>query len=244
VSSSRIAPVTAAAPSEIFNEVDSDANAGKSFDHHLCAECGCIRSERYHKMHNVNPGRRPPAGICRPCLRKYKKSQDAEFHACWSCGIIRSQAYHQRHPIPDGGAAADPNYCQACTANRIRLENLDISLLPLESTIGVVSLLNFLCYELGRRLLTHRHSLHPVLSSARPPPDHLLTPHVNPAYSLRHLSRQQSASSLTRIPGTATMASQRLARIDPCHMPPGSPPTIVGQHEATPTLNSQLKINP
>ncbi|RFU80910.1 hypothetical protein TARUN_1305 [Trichoderma arundinaceum] len=99
--------------------------------HHLCTDCGQVRSSNYHSKHPIIPGGKPSTNYCEDCFEKNVENGVLKYHFCYGCGIARSKVFHQYHPISKGDRPF-PNYCSVCIEEIRRAE-----------TIADVSMVNF-----------------------------------------------------------------------------------------------------
>ncbi|KAF4944344.1 hypothetical protein FGADI_12762 [Fusarium gaditjirri] len=82
--------------------------------HHICTECGNMRSALYHKKFPVGPGPSTKINLCESCREmEYKRGVVRQYHFCSNCGSARSKAFHAQHPVFPGEPIFT-NYCDAC----------------------------------------------------------------------------------------------------------------------------------
>ena len=101
--------------------------------HHICTECGNMRSALYHKKFPVGPGPSTKINLCESCREmEYKRGVVRQYHFCSNCGSARSKTFHAQHPVFPGEPIFT-NYCDACV-----LEFHYNGSLPDDSVIGLV----------------------------------------------------------------------------------------------------------
>ncbi|TVY69446.1 hypothetical protein Focb16_v001168 [Fusarium oxysporum f. sp. cubense] len=100
--------------------------------HHICTECGNMRSALYHKKFPVGPGPSTKINLCESCREmEYKRGVVRQYHFCSNCGSARSKTFHAQHPVFPGEPIFT-NYCDACV-----LEFHYNGSLPDDSVIGL-----------------------------------------------------------------------------------------------------------
>jgi hypothetical protein len=84
--------------------------------HHLCSNCGNIRSLRFHEKHPLRPGQKAVINYCESCrLTRVETNRTELYHFCFGCGRARSKVYQDAHPMVEGHPLS-PNYCRKCVA--------------------------------------------------------------------------------------------------------------------------------
>ncbi|KAF4345604.1 hypothetical protein FBEOM_455 [Fusarium beomiforme] len=82
--------------------------------HHVCTECGNVRSALYHKKFPVGPGPSTKINLCESCREvEYRRGVVRQYHFCFNCGSARSKKFHAQHPVFPGEPIFT-NYCDAC----------------------------------------------------------------------------------------------------------------------------------
>ncbi|KAG7420914.1 hypothetical protein Forpe1208_v000860 [Fusarium oxysporum f. sp. rapae] len=100
--------------------------------HHVCTECGNMRSALYHNKFPVGPGPSTKINLCESCREmEYKRGVVRQYHFCSNCGSARSKTFHAQHPVFPGEPIFT-NYCDACV-----LEFHYDGSLPDDSVIGL-----------------------------------------------------------------------------------------------------------
>ncbi|KAH7006166.1 hypothetical protein EDB82DRAFT_552633 [Fusarium venenatum] len=84
--------------------------------HHVCSECGNIRSQQFHKRWPLKDSSKShKINYCESCREgMFNRGIVQKYHFCFNCGGARSMAFHQQHPVLPG----EPifvNYCGSCT---------------------------------------------------------------------------------------------------------------------------------
>ncbi|PCD45734.1 hypothetical protein AU210_001164 [Fusarium oxysporum f. sp. radicis-cucumerinum] len=116
--------------------------------HHICTECGNMRSALYHKKFPVGPGPSTKINLCESCREmEYKRGVVRQYHFCFNCGSARSKTFHAQHPVFPGEPIFT-NYCDACV-----LEFHYNGSLPEDSVIGLAPRLKD---HIARRAATQR----------------------------------------------------------------------------------------
>ncbi|KAJ3525166.1 hypothetical protein NM208_g11754 [Fusarium decemcellulare] len=82
--------------------------------HHVCSECGNIRSLLFHKRYQYPIAGRLKLNLCEGCREKrVDRGIVEQYHFCFNCGCARSKSFHKQHPILPGEPIL-PNYCGVC----------------------------------------------------------------------------------------------------------------------------------
>jgi hypothetical protein len=101
--------------------------------HHVCTECGNMRSALYHKKFPVGSGPSTKINLCESCREmEHKRGIVRQYHFCFNCGSARSKTFHAQNPVFPGEPIFT-NYCDACV-----LEFHYNGSLPDTSVIGLV----------------------------------------------------------------------------------------------------------
>ncbi|PHH75055.1 hypothetical protein CDD82_4617 [Ophiocordyceps australis] len=90
---------------------------GPSIDHHLCSECGSVRSRAFHHKHPLAPGAKPLINYCSACKQAKMKhgAMVVPLHFCLGCGVARSKTFQREHQASVDSPLL-PNYCAQCRA--------------------------------------------------------------------------------------------------------------------------------
>lgn len=114
------AHVTDGAAAHKTTSTNGSETSARNVQHHLCSNCGNIRSLRFHQKHPWRPGQKAVINYCESCrVSRIERGGTEQYHFCFGCGRGRSKVYQVAHPIA-AGRPLPPNYCGKCVVEAKR----------------------------------------------------------------------------------------------------------------------------